>query len=70
VTREYRNNYKPDYKQQIEDARIKLERLQLLREISEIDSKLRILEANLTMYPPQEAADDEKPLAVHSAPIP
>jgi hypothetical protein len=62
--------YKPDYVQQIEDTRIKLERLQLLREISEIDNKLRILEANLTMYPPQEACEGEEPLAVHSAPIP
>jgi hypothetical protein len=67
MKKDYKNNYKPNYTEQIISTKFKLEQLQLLRDIADIDAKLNTLEMMHPFYPPQNA-DDDQPSAVHTAP--
>jgi hypothetical protein len=62
--------YRPDYRQQIESARIKLERLQLLREIADIDAKINTLDSMRALYPAQKTDNDELPCALDDPALP
>lgn len=68
---EYHRQYYASHKldSMIEKTNRRMEILQIMRDIRDIDNKLRVLKASMGLDPAQEATDEELP-AVHPAPIP
>jgi hypothetical protein len=59
MKQDYKNKYyKPDYTRQIKCTEFKLEQLQLLRAIADIDAKLNALESMRAFYPAPVAGGD------------